>query len=126
MRAANFVVKRSGLTGITGSQLLAETTIAADPNVDAIDFTVSDTNPLTAQKLATAWAQETNVYSNILNKTGLKATIAKLTKSLDHVQRHHSEEHRPPGQRRARDARPLAKAQRSRSSRTPSRRRPRR
>ena len=84
VRAANFVVKRSGLTGITGAELLAETTIAADPNVDAIDFTVSDTNPLTAQKLATAWSRETNLYSNLLNKIGLKATIAQETKSLDH------------------------------------------
>jgi polysaccharide biosynthesis transport protein len=85
VRAANFVVKRSGLTGISGSQLLAETTIAADPNVDAIDFTVSDTNPLTAQKLATAWARETEIYSNILNQTGLKNNIANLTKALNKV-----------------------------------------
>ena len=84
VRAANFVVKRSGLTGISGSQLLAETTIVADPNVDAIDFTVSDTNPLTAQKLATAWSRETNLYSNLLNKVGLKATIAQEEKSLEH------------------------------------------
>ena len=56
LRAANYVVVKSGLTGITGSQLLSETTIVPDPSFDAIDFTVTDTNSLTAQKLANAWA----------------------------------------------------------------------
>ncbi len=56
------MVVKSRLTGITGSQLLNETTIAPDPSVDAIDFTVTDTNSLTAERLANAWATWSNVY----------------------------------------------------------------
>jgi polysaccharide biosynthesis transport protein len=82
LRAANYVVVKSGLTGITGSQLLSETTIVPDPNFDAIDFTVTDTNSLTAQKLANAWALQTNAYSSQQAALALTADIAALRAQL--------------------------------------------
>ncbi len=104
VRAANFVVKRSGLTGITGAELLAETTIAADPNVDAIDFTVSDTNPLTAQKLATAWARETQPVLEPAEQDRAQGHDRAGDEVARPLQRDHHEEHRPSRQRAARDA----------------------
>jgi Mrp family chromosome partitioning ATPase len=56
-----------------------------DPNFDAIDFTVSDTNALTAQKLANAWAVQTNAYSSEQAALALQAEIATLRAQLDPI-----------------------------------------
>jgi capsular exopolysaccharide synthesis family protein len=87
LRAANFVVAKSGLTGITGGQLLSETTIVPDPSFDAIDFTVTDTNALTAQKLANAWALQTNAFSSQQAATALQNELNVLQTQLNAVNR---------------------------------------
>jgi len=55
-QAASWVVKQSGLKGLSAEQLLSETKVSADPLVDAVDFTVTDPNALTATRLANLWA----------------------------------------------------------------------
>jgi tyrosine-protein kinase len=82
VRAANFVVRSFHLSGISGLQLLNETTIVPDPSIDAVDFTVSDPNPTTAQKLAGAWVAEGGAYSQQIDQAGLEASINQLGKAI--------------------------------------------
>jgi capsular exopolysaccharide synthesis family protein len=83
LRAANFIVKASTLSGISGSQLLNETTVVPDPSIDAVDFTVSDPNPITAQKLSNAWVQFGGSYSTVvLDQAELRASIKSLQQTI--------------------------------------------
>ncbi len=82
LHAANFVVKAQGLSGISGVQLLNETTVVPDPSIDAIDFTVSDQNPTSAQKLANAWVSEAAAYNRTIDQKNLRATIASLQATI--------------------------------------------
>src|SRR5262245_44118258 len=50
--AAKWVIAKAHLTGISPQVLLNETKTSADPIVDAVDFTVTDPNSITATKLA--------------------------------------------------------------------------
>ena len=85
-QAASWVVKQSGLKGLSAAQLLSETKVAADPLVDAIDFTVTDPNAATAQRLANLWAVQSGSYANRLDQAGIEASIANLTKQQDIAQ----------------------------------------
>jgi succinoglycan biosynthesis transport protein ExoP len=76
--AARAVVKNASLGNISPSALLNETTITADPNLDAIDFTVTDSNPTVAQSLANDWAQWSGKYSNRIDGTSLRASVTLL------------------------------------------------
>ncbi|HEX3331303.1 MAG TPA: Wzz/FepE/Etk N-terminal domain-containing protein, partial [Gaiellales bacterium] len=85
-QAANWVVKQSGLKGLSSEQLLSETKVAADPLVDAIDFTVTDPNAATAQRLANLWAVQAGSYANKLDQAGIQASIANLVKQQNIAQ----------------------------------------
>jgi len=85
-QAASWVVKQSGLKGLSAEQLLSETKVSADPLVDAIDFTVTDPNAATAQRLANLWAVQSGSYANNLDQAGIKASIANLQKQQDIAQ----------------------------------------
>jgi succinoglycan biosynthesis transport protein ExoP len=82
LHAAKFVVVQNHLSGITGAQLLAETTIVPDPTIDAVDFSVSDQNPTTAQKLANAWVSEAGTYTRTIDQKSLHASISGLGKTI--------------------------------------------
>ena len=82
-QAASWVVKQSGLKGLSAAQLLSETKVTADPLVDAIDFTVTDPNAVTATRLANLWAVHSGSYTNKLDQSGIQATIAALVKQRD-------------------------------------------
>ncbi|HEY3766653.1 MAG TPA: polysaccharide biosynthesis tyrosine autokinase [Gaiellales bacterium] len=83
VHAANFVVKAAGLRGITGAQLLNETTIIPDATIDAIDFTVSDQNATTAQQLANAWDVQGAAYSTSLDQAPLHKSINTLQATIN-------------------------------------------
>lgn len=82
-QAATWVVKNSGLKGISPQQLLSETKVTADPVVDAVDFTVTDPNAATAQRLANLWAVQSGSYANKLDQAGIEQTIRNLVKQRD-------------------------------------------
>ena len=82
-QAASWVVRQSGLKGLSAAQLLSETKVTADPLVDAIDFTVTDPNAVTATRLANLWAVQSGSYTNKLDQSGIQATIAALVKQRD-------------------------------------------
>ena len=82
LAGAQWVIHHAGLGKITPTQLLNETTIVPDANVDAIDFTVTDPTPAVSQQLANAWADYSGSYSNKVDSTGLRATIAGLNQLI--------------------------------------------
>jgi capsular exopolysaccharide synthesis family protein len=77
-KGAEWVIQHSGLGKISSAQLLSETTVTADPNLDAIDFTVTDPNPTVAQRLSSAWASFSGGYSNKIDSTNLVSQISYL------------------------------------------------
>jgi capsular exopolysaccharide synthesis family protein len=79
---AKFVVANSSLSNIAPATLLNETTVSADPNVDAVDFTVTDTSPAIAQRLANAWASSSGTYSNNIDQTNLRLSIQSLNSEI--------------------------------------------
>jgi capsular exopolysaccharide synthesis family protein len=85
-QAASWVVKQSGLKGLSAEQLLSETKVSADPLVDAVDFTVTDPNALTATRLANLWAVQSGSYANKLDQAGVQASIRNLVKQQDIAQ----------------------------------------
>ena len=85
-QAAAWVVNKSGLKGLSPEQLLSETKVAADPLVDAIDFTVTDPNSATAQRLANLWAVQSGSYANNLDQAGVQASIRNLVKQQNLAQ----------------------------------------
>ena len=76
--AARWVVSNSGLKNLSPAALLKETTVTADPSVDAVDFAVTDPSPTVAQSLASAWAAFAGSYSNHIDSSNLVAQIASL------------------------------------------------
>lgn len=87
---AQWVIHHAGLGKITPTELLNETAIVPDANVDAIDFTVTDPTPAVAQQLADAWADYSGSYSNkidshnlVLAVKNLNANIQTLSKQLE-------------------------------------------
>jgi succinoglycan biosynthesis transport protein ExoP len=78
LASARWVVSNSGLTNLSPADLLKQTTVTADPSVDAIDFTVTDPNPAVAQSLASSWAAFSGGYSNHIDSSNLVAQIASL------------------------------------------------
>jgi Mrp family chromosome partitioning ATPase/capsular polysaccharide biosynthesis protein len=78
LAGARWVVSNSGLSNLSPADLLKETTVTADPNVDAIDFAVTDPNPTVAQSLASSWAAFAGGYSNHIDSSNLVAQIATL------------------------------------------------
>jgi succinoglycan biosynthesis transport protein ExoP len=82
LKSADFVVKESGLSGITGAQLLSETTVVSDATIDAIDITVSDPNPTTAQKLANAWVTEGAKKAQGITHAGIQNSIDSLNELI--------------------------------------------
>jgi capsular exopolysaccharide synthesis family protein len=82
LAGAKWVINHSGLGKISPAQLLNETTVAADPNVDAVDFTVTDPSPAVAQQLATAWSTTAGTYSNKIDSTNLLSSIRTLNADI--------------------------------------------
>lgn len=56
----------------TAGQLLSESSVVADLNSNFLYFTVSDPDPLIAQKLATEYGRQFTVYRNELDTASLK------------------------------------------------------
>jgi capsular exopolysaccharide synthesis family protein len=82
---AKWIIDQAHVTGISAQELLNETKVAADPVVDAVDFTVTDPNAETAKRLANYWAIYGGGYSNHLDQQPLQTALTSYTNSLDQV-----------------------------------------
>ncbi len=85
LRGAQWVISKGHLTGISAQQLLNETKVTADPVVDAVDFTVTDPNAVSATKLANVWATYGGSYSNFLDQQPIEQSITNYNKALNQV-----------------------------------------
>lgn len=88
IKGAQWVITKGNLKGISPPQLLNETKVSADPLVDAVDFTVTDPNALTARQLANVWATYGGSYSNHLDQAPLQASLTRYQNSLNIVEAH--------------------------------------
>ncbi len=82
---ANWVIQHARVKGISAEQLLSETKVSADPVVDAVDFTVTDANPRTAQQLANFWSTYGGGYSNYLDQLPIQQSIKNYQDQLDRL-----------------------------------------
>jgi Mrp family chromosome partitioning ATPase len=83
---ATWIIKQAHVSGISAQQLLTETKVAADPVVDAVDFTVTDPNADTARRFANYWAIYGGGYANHLDAEPVQAALNNYQNSLSQVQ----------------------------------------
>lgn len=79
---AQLAVATAGVPGETAGELLASSTVTANPNADLLAFAVTDPDPAVAQKLATAYAQAYTVYRRRLDVHALTAAISDVQRRL--------------------------------------------
>ncbi len=79
---AQLAVGTAGVPGETAGELLASSTVTANPNADLLAFAVTDPDPAVAQKLATAYAQAYTVYRRRLDVHALTAAISDVQRRL--------------------------------------------
>jgi capsular exopolysaccharide synthesis family protein len=60
--------------GLTGEELLHSTAIVPNATSDGIDFTVTSSDPIVAERLATAWAA---TYGNYVQYQNIQQTVTK-------------------------------------------------
>ena len=83
---ARQALREAGFTDRTGDDLLANSTVSQPPDTDLLRFTVTDDDPATAQRLATAYA---TAYADFRRQLDTKAVasarrqIARRLPSLD-------------------------------------------
>ena len=61
--------------GLTGDELLHSTTVVPNPTSDGIDFTVTNPDPIAAERLATAWAV---TYGNYVAYQNIQQSVNKF------------------------------------------------
>jgi capsular exopolysaccharide synthesis family protein len=61
--------------GLTGDDLLHSTTVVPNATSDGIDFTVTTSDPIVAERLATAWAA---TYGNYVAYQNIQQTVTKF------------------------------------------------
>ncbi len=75
---AERVIRASGVEGVTGGDLLANSTVTAKPNADLLVFEVTERDPDLAARLATAYAREFTVFRSELDTQNLKQARTEL------------------------------------------------
>jgi Mrp family chromosome partitioning ATPase len=75
-------VEKAGIRGRTGYGLLASSSVEADPNSNLLIFSVTDTDPLMAERLATAYAREYTTYRHELDTASLAKAVAGVQTRL--------------------------------------------
>ena len=69
----------------TGADLLANSSVSANPTADLLTFSVTDPEPSNAQKLATAYAKAFTSYRRHLDTSALSAALADIGQRLDRL-----------------------------------------
>ena len=79
---AQLAVNNAHVLGATPGQLLAQSSVTPDPNADALDFSVDDSNPSIAARLVNAYALAYTDYSLAVATSSLTAARKQLTARL--------------------------------------------
>jgi capsular polysaccharide biosynthesis protein len=82
---AEMAVKAAGIPGHRAGELLANSSVSADPNADLLTFSVSDPVPAYAVRLADAYAKQFTVYRQKLDTAALARAIADTRRKLETI-----------------------------------------
>jgi polysaccharide biosynthesis transport protein len=80
---ADAAVKRSGLPGFTGADLLANAEVTANATSDLLEFSVTAGDSRSAQRLATAFAYQYATYRRELSASALRTARGRIERQLD-------------------------------------------
>jgi tyrosine-protein kinase len=84
---ARRAVERSGVEGVTAGGLLLASSVAPRGNADLLEFNVRDADPVTAAKLATAYASAYTGYRLQLDTAALANARKDLQRSISELER---------------------------------------
>jgi succinoglycan biosynthesis transport protein ExoP len=84
-RVAEMAVKAARVPGHPAGELLANSSVSADPNADLLTFSVSDPVPAYAVRLADAYATQFTAYRKKLDTAALASAIADTRRKLDTI-----------------------------------------
>ena len=79
---AQLAVNAAGVPGKTAGELLASSTVTANPAADLLSFSVTDPVPAAAETLATAYAHAYTTYRRGLDVQALTAAITDVQRRL--------------------------------------------
>jgi capsular exopolysaccharide synthesis family protein len=79
---AQMAVDAAGPPHRRAAELLAHSSVTADPNVDLLRFSVTDPIPAVATKLANAYAKQFTVYRRRLDTAALATAVADARRKL--------------------------------------------
>ena len=79
---AQIAVESAGVPGKTAGELLANSSVTANPTADLLSFAVTDPDPVVAQKLATSYAHAFTLYRRRLDVHALTAAIGDVERRL--------------------------------------------
>jgi capsular exopolysaccharide synthesis family protein len=73
-------------SGLTGSELLRQSDVEPQPNVDLLEFTVRHEDPASASRLATAYASAFTRYRAELDAAGLERALDEVRERIANLQ----------------------------------------
>jgi capsular exopolysaccharide synthesis family protein len=79
-------IRALGLRGLTAGQLLANSDVSAEPNVDLLAFRVRDGSPSLARRLATEYGEQFSRYRTELDTSALSRALEDVRERIDAVQ----------------------------------------
>jgi succinoglycan biosynthesis transport protein ExoP len=79
---AQMTIDAAHVPGLTAAELLAASSVSADPTADLLQFSVTDPDPAVARTLATAYAREFTAYRRKLDTSAITAGLADVQRRL--------------------------------------------
>jgi polysaccharide biosynthesis transport protein len=88
---ADRVLRRLAINDRTVGQFLASSSVAARPNADLLDFSVTDRDAALAQQLASAYADEFTIYRRQLDTSALQRARVSVQRRIKQLELTHAE-----------------------------------
>lgn len=79
---AEMAVRAAKVPGVTAAELLADSSVTADPTADVLTFSVTNPSATAAEKLATSYGAQFSAYRQQRDSTALGAAIANVRRRL--------------------------------------------
>jgi capsular exopolysaccharide synthesis family protein len=85
-QVARMTVAAARVQGLSAGELLAASSVSANPTADLLVFSVTDPDPAVARKLATAYARQFTVYRRQLDTSAITAGLIDVQRRLDRLE----------------------------------------
>jgi len=85
-QVARMTVAAARVQGLSAGELLAASSVSANPTADVLEFSVTHPDPTVAQKLAAAYAREFTVYRRQLDTSAITAGLTDVQRRLDRLE----------------------------------------